>query len=59
LVAEGARRQRQGNDNENGVELDAAQEAWVRNFVQMALMDVEDQIVGDSDSDDNENWLIR
>jgi E3 ubiquitin-protein ligase RNF14 len=59
LVAGGAPRQRQGNENENGVELDAAQEAWVRNFVQMALMDVEDQIVGDSDSDDNENWLIQ
>lgn len=38
--------------------LDAAQEAWVRHFVQLALMDAEDEIEGDSD-DDGEGWIIR
>ncbi|GJN75224.1 hypothetical protein Purlil1_10923 [Purpureocillium lilacinum] len=39
--------------------LDPAQEAWVRRFVQMALLDEEDQVEGgDSDSDD-ENWFLR
>ncbi|KHN94132.1 RING finger protein [Metarhizium album ARSEF 1941] len=39
--------------------LDPAQEAWVRRFVQLALLDVEDQVEGgDSDSDDG-NWQIR
>ncbi|UNI19019.1 RBR-type E3 ubiquitin transferase [Purpureocillium takamizusanense] len=49
------------NDNNNnaGAGLDAAQEAWVRHFVQMALLDEEDQVEGgDSDSDDG-NWHIR
>ena len=39
--------------------LDPAQEAWVRRFVQMALIDAEDEVEGgDSDSDDG-NWRIR
>jgi E3 ubiquitin-protein ligase RNF14 len=45
--------------NPNPGVLDPAQEAWVRHFVQMALMDAEDQVEGgDSDSDDG-NWRIR
>ena len=39
-------------------DLDAAQQAWVRRFVQMALIDEEDQVDGDSDDDDDE-WQIR
>ena len=42
----------------NGAALGPEQEAWVRRFVQMALMDEEDQVGGDSDSDDG-NWQIR
>ncbi|CAG9943266.1 unnamed protein product [Clonostachys rosea f. rosea IK726] len=38
--------------------LDAAQQAWVRHFVQMALLDAEDEIEGGSD-DDDDNFLIR
>ncbi len=32
--------------------LDEAQQAWVRNFVQLALNDAEDLIEWDSDEDD-------
>lgn len=48
------------NDDPNpGGGLDEAQQAWVRRFVQMALIDAEDQVEdGDSDSDDG-NWRIR
>ncbi|GAO15802.1 uncharacterized protein UV8b_03075 [Ustilaginoidea virens] len=43
----------------DGGGLDAAQEAWVRRFVRMALVDAEDQVPGgESDSDDG-NWRIR
>jgi E3 ubiquitin-protein ligase RNF14 len=37
--------------------LDAEQEAWVRRFVEMALIDAEDEI--DGDSDDDINFMIR
>ncbi|EFY93280.1 hypothetical protein J3459_013554 [Metarhizium acridum] len=51
--------QEAGAPNANAGALDPAQEAWVRHFVQMALMDVEDQVEGgDSDSDDG-NWQIE
>ncbi|KAJ6438584.1 RING finger protein [Purpureocillium lavendulum] len=51
--------QQQQAGGNNGAGLDAAQEAWVRRFVQMALLDEEDQVEGgDSDSDDG-NWHIR
>lgn len=51
--------QEAGAPNANAGALDPAQEAWVRRFVQMALMDVEDQVEGgDSDSDDG-NWQIE
>ncbi|KAF5125988.1 E3 ubiquitin-protein ligase itt1 [Metarhizium anisopliae] len=51
--------QEAGAPNANVGALDPAQEAWVRRFVQMALMDVEDQVEGgDSDSDDG-NWQIE
>lgn len=39
-------------------DLDPAQEQWVRRFVQMALMDAEDELDGDSD-DENENFRIQ
>ncbi|KAG5983070.1 hypothetical protein E4U55_000868 [Claviceps digitariae] len=39
--------------------LDAAQEAWVRRFVQLALLDVEDQVDGEESDSDDENWRIR
>lgn len=48
------------NNNENNEDvLDAAQEAWIRHFVQMALMDVEDQVEGGDSDEDGDNWLIR
>ncbi|KAF4986326.1 hypothetical protein FDECE_16008 [Fusarium decemcellulare] len=46
------------NNNNNQAGLDPAQEAWVRRFVQMALMDEEDLVEGDSDEDDD-NWRIQ
>ena len=39
------------NNRQDGVELDAAQEAWVRHFVQLALVDGEDLIESDSDEE--------
>jgi E3 ubiquitin-protein ligase RNF14 len=49
----------EGADNEN-IGLDAIQEAWVRNFVRMALIDAEDEVEGDSDDgDDDEFFAIR
>ncbi|KAG6002852.1 hypothetical protein E4U43_001029 [Claviceps pusilla] len=39
--------------------LDAAQEAWVRRFVQMALLDVEDQVDGEESDSDDGDWRIR
>ncbi|KAJ4141300.1 hypothetical protein NW768_000511 [Fusarium equiseti] len=50
--------QGQGQDENNQAGLDAAQEAWVRRFVQMALNDEEDLVEGDSDEEDG-NWIIR
>ncbi|KAH6892125.1 RWD domain-containing protein [Thelonectria olida] len=50
--------QGQNENNNNGAGLDAAQEAWVRRFVQAALIDEEDQFDGDSD-DDGDNWMIQ
>ena len=41
----------------NDAPLDAEQAAWVRRFVEMALLDAEDEI--DGDSDDDINFLIR
>lgn len=47
------------NDNNNNqAGLDPAQEAWVRRFVQMALMDEEDLVEGDSD-EEGDNWVIH
>jgi E3 ubiquitin-protein ligase RNF14 len=43
----------------NGNGLDPAQQAWVRRFVQMALVDAEDQVEGDSDDENDEHWMIR
>jgi hypothetical protein len=41
-----------GFEVEGGGDLDAAQRAWVRQFVQLALNDQEDVLLGfDSDSD--------
>jgi hypothetical protein len=37
--------------------LDPEQAAWVRRFVEMALMDAEDEL--DGDSDDDINFMIR
>ncbi|KAF4978114.1 hypothetical protein FZEAL_5446 [Fusarium zealandicum] len=48
--------QHQAADNQAG--LDPAQEAWVRRFVQMALMDEEDLVDGDSD-EEGDNWIIQ
>ena len=53
-----AQGQGQGQDENNQAGLDAAQEAWVRRFVQMALNDEEDLVEGDSDEEDG-NWIIR
>lgn len=49
------------NDNNNNNEdvLDAAQEAWIRHFVQMALIDAEDEVEGGDSDDDDENWRVR
>ncbi|EHK27354.1 uncharacterized protein TRIVIDRAFT_114336, partial [Trichoderma virens Gv29-8] len=47
------------NNNNNPEVLNADQEAWVRHFVQMALIDAEDEVDGD-DSDLDENiWRFR
>ncbi|TWU78358.1 translation termination inhibitor protein itt1 [Metarhizium rileyi] len=60
------RQQQQQNDplgaavpNANADALDPAQEAWVRRFVQMALMDAEDQVEGGGSDSDDGNWRIR
>ncbi|KAH8733402.1 RWD domain-containing protein [Ilyonectria robusta] len=57
--------QNQGQNNNNNVDhinppagLDAAQEEWVRRFVQMALIDAEDEVEGDSD-DEGDGWIIQ
>ncbi|KAL6891061.1 RWD domain-containing protein, partial [Trichoderma longibrachiatum] len=47
------------NNNNNGDVLDAAQEAWIRHFVQMALIDAEDEVEGGDSEDENENWRAR
>ena len=47
------------NPRDDAEGLDAAQQAWVRQFVQMALLDEEDQIEGDSDDENGGNWRIR
>ncbi|KAM5342596.1 hypothetical protein ACJ41O_013562 [Fusarium nematophilum] len=46
------------NNNNNQAGLDPAQEAWVRRFVQMALLDEEDLVEGDSD-EEGDNWIIQ
>ncbi|KAK7413457.1 hypothetical protein QQX98_007682 [Neonectria punicea] len=50
------------NNNNNIVNnpagLDPAQEEWVRRFVQMALIDAEDEVEGDSD-EDGDGWIIQ
>lgn len=51
------RRNQDINLDQQAEGLDAAQQAWVRRFVQMALIDAEDQIEGDSD-EEGENWII-
>ncbi|KAF4467838.1 hypothetical protein FALBO_5284 [Fusarium albosuccineum] len=45
------------NDNNNQAGLDPAQETWVRRSVQMALMDEEDLVEGDSASKKNCKFL--
>lgn len=47
------------NNNNNEDVLDAAQEAWIRHFVQMALIDAEDEVEGGDSDDENENWRAR
>ncbi|KAF7543911.1 hypothetical protein G7Z17_g10360 [Cylindrodendrum hubeiense] len=42
----------------NPAGLDPAQEEWVRRFVQMALIDAEDEVEGDSD-DEGDGWIIQ
>lgn len=49
---------RNANGGANGG-LDANQEAWVRNFVQMALLDAEDEIEDELDGDDELFFRIR
>lgn len=65
-VAEGRQNQGRGPNNENqgdaeaenGEGLDAAQQAWVRRFVQMALIDAEDQLEGESDEEEGNGFVI-
>ncbi|KAL7931160.1 RWD domain-containing protein [Trichoderma chlorosporum] len=47
------------NNDHNQDVLDAAQEAWVRHFVQMALIDAEDEVEGGDWDEDDENWPVR
>ncbi|KAM0475322.1 hypothetical protein ACHAPX_007076 [Trichoderma viride] len=47
------------NVNNNEDVLDPAQEAWIRHFVQMALIDAEDQVEGGDSDEDNEHWRRR
>jgi E3 ubiquitin-protein ligase RNF14 len=47
------------NINNNEEVLDPAQEAWIRHFVQMALIDAEDQVEGGDSDEDNEHWRGR
>jgi E3 ubiquitin-protein ligase RNF14 len=55
-----AARQNLNPDNNNHEDLlDPAQEAWIRHFVQMALIDAEDQVEGGDSDEDNEDWRIR
>ncbi|KAM0260716.1 hypothetical protein ACHAQJ_002632 [Trichoderma viride] len=55
-----AARQNLNLDNNNNEDvLDPAQEAWIRHFVQMALIDAEDQVEGGDSDEDNEDWRIR
>ncbi|KFA46349.1 hypothetical protein S40293_08635 [Stachybotrys chartarum IBT 40293] len=44
---------------QEGGELDPAQQAWVRHFVQLALIDAEDEMEGNSDEEDDAGWRIR
>ncbi|KPM33964.1 hypothetical protein AK830_g12608 [Neonectria ditissima] len=46
------------DNNNNAAGLDPAQEEWVRRFVQMALIDAEDEVEGDSD-EDGDGWIIQ
>ncbi|PKK51876.1 hypothetical protein CI102_3699 [Trichoderma harzianum] len=39
--------------------LDADQEAWVRHFVRMALLDAEDEVEGGDSDEEDENWRFR
>lgn len=45
------------NQNQDG--LDADQEAWVRHFVRMALLDAEDEVEGGDSDEEDENWRFR
>lgn len=55
-----ARLQNPNPDNNNNEDvLDPAQEAWIRHFVQMALIDAEDQVEGGDSDEDNEHWRGR
>ena len=56
-AAAGAGAEAEAREAENGNEnagLDAVQEAWVRNFVRMALIDAEDEL-GDSSDEDGDD----
>ncbi|KAL7797559.1 RWD domain-containing protein [Trichoderma ceciliae] len=58
-AAAAARQNPNPNHNNHEDVLDPAQEAWIRRFVQMALIDAEDQVEGGDSDDDDENWRIR
>ncbi|KAJ4856238.1 IBR domain, a half RING-finger domain-containing protein [Trichoderma breve] len=47
------------NNNQNQDGLDADQEAWVRHFVRMALLDAEDEVEGGDSDEEDENWRFR
>ncbi|PNP55052.1 hypothetical protein THARTR1_04741 [Trichoderma harzianum] len=47
------------NNNQNPDGLDADQEAWVRHFVRMALLDAEDEVEGGDSDEEDENWRFQ
>lgn len=58
-AAVAARQQNLNPENNDDDVLDPAQEAWIRHFVQMALIDAEDQVEGGDSDEDNEHWRGR
>ncbi|KAH6611099.1 ring finger [Trichoderma cornu-damae] len=58
-AAAAARQNPNHNGNNNEDALDPAQEAWIRHFVQMALIDAEDEVEGGDSDEENGNWRFR